>query len=60
MGDPDPVVARAARDGLRFLSRKFDGFKLADAPSKPQVIQAQRAWKDWYRSIRPNAKFIIE
>ncbi len=56
--DPDPRVMRAARDALRRISRKFDGFDLPDRPTKPQLDLAIRRWKDWYRSIRPDAVFI--
>ncbi len=55
LSDPDAGVVREARDGLRFLSRRFDGFGLIDDPSPQQKRQAQEQWKEWYLSIRPHA-----
>jgi hypothetical protein len=63
--DPDWGVVREARDGLRFISRKFEQW----GPEIPygddydrERIEAERhkaieAWKDWYRSIRPEYVF---
>ncbi len=56
--DPDPRVVIEARDGLRLISRKFDGFGLSDKPTPSQRRTAVKAWKDWYKSIRPDAVFI--
>jgi hypothetical protein len=56
--DPDPRVIRQARDGLRLTSRKFGGFGLPDRPSEEDVKIAVGRWKDWYRSIRPDATFV--
>ena len=58
LSDPDARVMRAARDGLRFHSRKFAGFGLGDDPSQEERQQAIKAWKDWYLSIRPDALFL--
>ena len=55
LSDPDDRVVREARDGLRFLSRRFDGFGLTPEPSPQQKKEAQQAWKNWYLSIRPDA-----
>ncbi len=52
--DPDPRVARAARDGLRFISRRVNGFGLGDSPSESESQRAQLQWRAWYRSVRPN------
>ncbi|MFT5524505.1 MAG: hypothetical protein ACI9HK_002460, partial [Pirellulaceae bacterium] len=56
LSDPDPVVTRIARDGLRKLSRKIEGFGLPDNPSVGQKETAQVRWQNWYLSIQPNAK----
>lgn len=56
--DGDPRVVREARDALRAISRKFDGFNLPDQPTGPQVDLAVRQWENWYRSIRPDAVFL--
>lgn len=57
ISDPDPRVMREARDALRFISRKFDGFGLPDnaTPKGTSVLSNQERWKDWYLSIRPDA-----
>jgi hypothetical protein len=63
--DPDWGVVREARDGLRFISRKFDqlGPEIPiDEDFDREQIEAARhkaieAWKAWYRSIRPEYVF---
>lgn len=55
LGDPDPAVVRAARDGLRLVSRRFDGFGLRDDPTPEQLRDAREAWRNWYQSVRPAA-----
>lgn len=58
LSDPDQAVRRYARDGLRFLSRKFDGFGMPDDPTVADVQNAQRKWRDWYRTVNPNYVFL--
>lgn len=58
LSDPDIQVRRYARDGLRFISRKFDGFGLVDRPTREQVRQAQQQWRQWYRTIDPTHVFV--
>jgi hypothetical protein len=62
--DSDWGVVKEARDGLRFISRKFDAFgpEIPSEDSKPEEIEAGRrkaiqAWQAWYRSIRPEYVF---
>lgn len=55
--DPDVRVVREARDALRFISRKFDGFGLPDNPTPPQVRAVVDRWKAWYEALRPEAQF---
>jgi HEAT repeat protein len=56
--DPDLRIVREADQGLRFISRKFDGVGLPAEPKPADVKAAIAAWKAWYRSIRPNAEFL--
>ena len=42
LSDPDDVVREYARDGLRFISRKFEGFGMPDKPNNSELRQAQR------------------
>ena len=58
LSDPDTSVKRFARDGLRFISRKFDGFGMPDQASEAQSRQAQQRWKDWYLTMRPGYVFL--
>lgn len=58
--DPDLRVCLEARDGLRFISRKFGGFGMPNKPNEEQKKLAQKAWTDWYFSVRPNGKLIID
>ena len=53
--DPDRRIVLEARDGLRFISRKFDGFGPPDNFTEQQRYEALDAWKKWYRSLRPTA-----
>jgi hypothetical protein len=56
--DPDKRVVLEARDGLRFISRKFWGYGLSDEYTVAEKLGAVDAWKEWYRSIRPGAEFM--
>ncbi|MEM9365556.1 MAG: hypothetical protein AAGD07_06130 [Planctomycetota bacterium] len=56
--DPDPMVKRYARDGLRFISRKFEGFGMPDKPNPVELRAAQRDWKKWYLSMHPGHVFL--
>lgn len=53
--DPDRRVVIEARDGLRFVSRRFDGFGPPDDFNDKQRYEAVDAWKSWYRPLRPGA-----
>ncbi|HAY80124.1 MAG TPA: hypothetical protein DCY79_10005 [Planctomycetaceae bacterium] len=53
--DPDQRIVREARDGLRFISRKFRGFRIPDEPTPVQVNKGISDWKNWYTTIRPDA-----
>jgi hypothetical protein len=52
--DPDRRVVIEARDGLRYISRRFDGFGPPDDFNDKQRYEAVDAWKNWYRPLRPN------
>tara|TARA_R110002049_G_scaffold2750_10_gene22444 strand:- start:86859 stop:88598 length:1740 start_codon:yes stop_codon:yes gene_type:complete len=58
LSDPDTSVKRYARDGLRFISRKFDGFGMPDKASQAQARRAQQQWRDWYTTMRPGYVFL--
>jgi hypothetical protein len=58
LSDPDPVVKIYARDGLRFISRKFDGFGTPNKPSERDTLNATREWKKWYLTVDPTYLFI--
>ncbi len=53
--DPDKRVVREARDGLRFVSRRFRGFGLPDNFTDSDRFSAIDKWKSWYRIVRPSA-----
>lgn len=53
--DPDKRVVREARDGLRSISRNFEGFGPPDNFDEDQRGKAVERWKAWYRTIRPDA-----
>ncbi len=58
LSDPDKSVRRYARDGLRMISRKFEGFELSDDPDDAELAKAQDSWRDWYRSMNPGYVFL--
>jgi hypothetical protein len=55
--DPDRDVVLEARDALEFVSRRFNGFGPPDEYTDEQRYNAAEAWKSWYRSIHPGARF---
>jgi len=54
--DPDWRVALEARNGLRFISRKINGFGLSKQPKKGEVTKATEKWKAWFLSVRPDGQ----
>lgn len=54
--DSDPRIIHEADAGLRFISRKFDGF--GPPPEPRDAGKTATAWKGWFRSIRPGAEFL--
>lgn len=53
--DPDRRVVLEAREGLKFISRDFNGFGPPDDFNDQQRFSALEAWKNWYLALRPNA-----
>ncbi len=64
LDDPDTMVRTYARDGLRFISRKFEGFGMAIEPGEKQdygeLRRAQRLWRQWYLTMDPGYIFIVD
>lgn len=60
LSDPDLSVRRYARDGLRFISRRFEGFEMPDEPTNAELRQAQRKWRAWYLTMKPGFVFLDE
>ncbi|MEM0925801.1 MAG: hypothetical protein AAGJ83_07170 [Planctomycetota bacterium] len=58
LSDPDTSVRLYARDGLRFISRKFEGFGMPDKPNNQQVRDAIRKWRAWFLTMRPGYVFL--
>ena len=53
--DPDKRVVREARDGLRSVSRNFEGYGPSDNFEEAERSAAVEQWKAWYRSVKPDA-----
>lgn len=51
--DPDDAVIDQARNSLRLLSRKVDGFGPPAGASADQKRAAAEQWRAWYDAIRP-------
>jgi hypothetical protein len=61
LSDPDYRVVKAAENGLRYISRRVNGFGLKvgkDELTEPQLLEAQGNWEAWYRSFRPDGALI--
>lgn len=56
--DEDSEVPTYARDGLRFISRKFNGFGMPERANADQKQAAAEKWKKWYLSIRPDGELL--
>ena len=57
LSDPDQEVPRFARDSLRFISRKFEGFDMPDVLDEASRLNGELAWQDWYKTVRPDYEF---
>lgn len=57
LSDRDTSVRRYARDGLRFISRNFDGFRLSNDPTNSEVEDVQERWRQWYLKVNPKYVF---
>lgn len=55
--NPEPLVYSEAELGLRFISRKFEGVLPGDDESEAGRLAALEKWKEWFMSIRPDARF---
>src|SRR5262249_18560013 len=51
--DPDESVVSIARDGLKLLSRKAQGYGPPTPSTPAEREQAAQRWRDWYATIRP-------
>ncbi len=54
--DPDDRVSLAARDALRYVSRKLQGFGLRYPATVADKQAAAKKWGQWYLAIRPGAE----
>ncbi len=55
LSDPDWNVVKEARDGLRFVSRKFDGFGIKAGMNEKEMGPLIEKWRLWFLSVRPDA-----
>ncbi len=57
LSEKDSEVILEARDALRRLSRRFEGFGLTEEADELERDKAIQAWKDWYRRIEPDVEY---
>ena len=57
LAEENKDVVLEARDALRRLSRRFDGFGLPDEYDEIERDKAIKAWKAWYRRVEPDVEF---
>lgn len=53
--DPERRAAVAARDGLRAISRRSQGFGLPDDFDEDERFAVIERWKSWYLALEPDA-----
>ena len=53
LNDPNLDTMIEARNALRFISKRIDGFGLPSQPSDKERKQAVERWKKWYLTVRP-------
>jgi len=56
LSDPDETATREARNALRFISRRLNGFGMPDVPSAVEKAEAIEKWRNWYLQVRPEAE----
>ena len=54
--DPDDRVTLAARDALRYISRKLTGYGLRFPATAADKETAAKKWGQWYLAIQPGAE----
>ena len=54
--DPDVIATQEARNALRFISRRLNGFGLPDNPTPEEKAEAIAKWRNWYLQVRPEAE----
>lgn len=60
LAHPDPRLAIEARDGLRFISRRFEGFGLKDKFTREEQLEAVDKWVKWYQGVRPGVPVVLD
>ncbi len=53
LSDPNLDTMVEARNALRFLSKRIDGYGLPNQPTDKERQQAIARWKEWYLTVRP-------
>ncbi len=53
LNDPNLDTMVEARNALRFISKRIDGFGLPAQPSDKERERAIASWKKWYLTVRP-------
>jgi hypothetical protein len=56
LSDPDETATREARNALRFISRRLNGFGMPDVPAPAEKAEAIEKWRNWYLQVRPEAE----
>lgn len=60
LAHPDPRLAIEARDGLQFISRRFEGFGPKDKFTRQEQLEAVDRWVRWYQGVRPDVPVVLE
>lgn len=56
--DGDPIVRTYARDGLRFISRKFNGPGVPQTATQLEARKIADIWRKWYNDLDPGYVFL--
>ena len=56
--DPDKEVVQEANQGLKFISRKQEGFDLSSNPSPEEIKALKERWTKWYLEMVPEGQLL--
>lgn len=56
--DPNFEIGREANKGLKFISRKLEGYDVSENPSPEELKGLKRRWEEWYLDVVPDGQLL--